>query len=405
MTAPLPTRTPGYRAVLQNREFACLVVAHTVSLLGTAIAAVALAVLVFERTASPLLSSLTFAFGFMPYLLGGLLSPRLEHVPPRRLMIACDLFQGSVYAVMALPGLPVPLLLGLLALGSLAAPIFSGTRASLLPVMLGEGEGFVLGRSVLRLIAQTSQILGLAVGGALLLVIAPHVAVVVVAATCAASALLIRWGILDHRPAVAHRAPGVRAIGQVLTHRRRRRLLVLGWAVPMAAVAPEALAVPYVVDLGLPAASAGLLLWAAPAGAIAGELLTARLLAPRARARAVLPLAAVVLLAPVAFVVQPGLPVAVLVLLVSSMGFGFSLGLDQQLMAATPARLQRRTLTVSSAGLMFFQGLGFAGAGAAAEFVPPSVAIPVICLTGLLAVALLGLALHRDLSRTRPIGP
>ena len=53
VTAPLSARAPGYRDVLRNREFACLVVAHTVSLLGTAIAAVALAVLVFERTASP----------------------------------------------------------------------------------------------------------------------------------------------------------------------------------------------------------------------------------------------------------------------------------------------------------------------------------------------------------------
>jgi hypothetical protein len=389
VTAPLLRRPAGYRTVLRNREFAGLVVAHTVSLLGTTVAAVALTVLVFERTASPFLSSLTFALGFTPYLLGGLLSPRLEHVPPRRLMIACDLFQGSVYAVMALPGLPVPILLALLGLGSMAAPIFSGTRAGLLPAILGEGEGFVLGRSVLRLIAQSGQILGLAVGGALLLVVDARIAVLAVAGTCAASALLIRLGIRDHRPVVAHPDSDGRGVAVVLGDPRRRRLLLLEWLVPMAAVAPEALAVPYVVGLGFPAASAGLLLWAAPAGAILGEVLTARLFRPAVRPRTVVPLAAVVLLVPLVFALQPPLPVAIGVLLLSSAGFGFSLGLDQQLMAATPAHLQRRTLTVATAGLMFCQGLGFALAGAAAEFAPPHVVIPVVSLLGLLALVVL----------------
>jgi MFS family permease len=389
VTAPPLSSPTGYRTVLRNREFAGLVLAHTVSLLGTTVAAVALAVLVFERTSSPFLSSLTFALGFTPYLLGGLLSPRLEHVPPRRLMIGCDLFQGSIYALMAVPALPVPVLLALLALGSMAAPVFSGTRAGLLPSILGEGEGFVLGRSVLRLIAQSGQILGLAVGGALLLVVDARIAVLAVAGTCGVSALLIRLGIRDHRPDVAPSGPGGRGVGVVLGDGRRRRLLLLEWLVPMAAVAPEALAVPYVVGLGFPAASAGLLLWAAPAGAILGEVLTARVFRAEVRPRTVVPLAAAVLVVPLAFAAQPPLPVAIALLLFSSAGFGFSLGLDQQLMAATPPHLQRRTLTVATAGLMFCQGLGFALAGAAAEFAAPRVVIPVVCLLGLLALVTL----------------
>jgi hypothetical protein len=103
----------------------------------------------------------------------------------------------------------------------------------------------------------------------------------------------------------------------------------------------------------------------------------------------------VVLLVPLAFAVQPPLPVAIGVLLVSSAGFGFSLGLDQQLMAATPPHLQRRTLTVATAGLMFFQGLGFALAGAAAEFAAPHVVIPVVSLLGLVAL----IALRRSVAR------
>jgi predicted MFS family arabinose efflux permease len=234
----------------------------------------------------------------------------------------------------------------------------------------------------------------LAVGGALLLVVDAHIAVLGVAGAYAVSAVLIRLGIADHRP-VAAPEDGRPEPGRVLADPQRRRLLVLGWVVPMAAVAPEALAVPYVVDLGLPAAGAGLLLWAAPAGAVLGEVLTARLLRGRARVRAVVPLAAVVLLAPLAFALRPELPVAIAVLLLSSAGFGFSLGLDQQLMAVTPAELHRRTLTVSSAGLMFCQGLGFALAGAAAEFAAPHVVIPAISLLGLLALIALRSAVAR----------
>src|SRR5450755_2199085 len=356
--APTPARG-SYRQVLRNRQFLSLALAHTASMLGTSIAVVVLAVLVFQRTSSPLLSALTFTLGFAPYLLGGALSPRFERVPARRLMIACDLFQGTGYAVMALPGLPVAAVLAVLALDSVAAPIFAGTRAALLPELLGDGDGFVLGRSVLRLISQSSQIAGLALASGLLLVMPAHDVLVLVAATCACSALLIRLGVKANPPLQQEAVDGGRGLRAAFAG-GRRPLLVLGWIVPMAAIGPEALAVPYVRKLGLPAASAGLLLWAAPTGAVIGELLTVRLLGPAGRVRAVLPLAAATLIAPVGFVLQPSLLVAGLLLLLSTAGYGYTLGLDQLLLAATPPPLRCRVLSVSTSGLMFWQGLGFA---------------------------------------------
>lgn len=380
----------GYRQVLVVRQFAYLAVAHTVSLLGSTVATVALAVLVFQRSGSPLLSSLTFTLSFAPYLVGGLLAGHLEHLPPRGLMVACDVLQGLTFLVLAVPGLPVAALLTVLGLGSIPAPIFSGTRAALLPAMLGDGEGFVLGRSVLRLISQTSQILGLAVGGALLLLIAPQAALLVVAATCAASALLIRIGLRRYPGnAPAGQDGDRRGLRHVFADPRRRALLVLGWSIPAAAVATEALAVPYVVSLGLPAASAGLLLWAAPAGAVTGELLTVRFVTSDRRSASVLPLSTMVLALPVGFALQPPLPLAALLLLLSSAGFGYSLGLDQLLLEATPAPLYRRTLTASTAGAMFWQGAGFAVAGAAAEYAPPRAVIPLISVLGLVTATLL----------------
>ena len=70
-------------------EFRALFAAYTVSMLGDIVAAVALTVLVFQRTASPFLAGVTFTLAFVPYLFSGaLLSSLVDRVPPRRLMIA-----------------------------------------------------------------------------------------------------------------------------------------------------------------------------------------------------------------------------------------------------------------------------------------------------------------------------
>src|SRR3954451_23086704 len=83
-------RTPrvGYRAALASRELRAIVGGQLVSVAGTSIAAVALTILVYQRTASPLLSALAFALGSLPYLLGGvLLSGIVDRVRPRRLVV------------------------------------------------------------------------------------------------------------------------------------------------------------------------------------------------------------------------------------------------------------------------------------------------------------------------------
>jgi hypothetical protein len=50
----------------------------------------------------------------------------------------------------------------------------------------------------------------------------------------------------------------------------------------------------------------------------------------------------------------------------------YSIGLDQRLLEATPQHLRGRTLSLATSGLMLANGLGFAAAGAAAEFATPT---------------------------------
>ena len=114
-TPAAPDATGGYLDALAVGEFRALFAAYTVSMLGDIVAAVALTVLVFERTGSPFLAGVTFTLAFLPYLFGGaLLSSLVDRVPPRSLMIGCDLLSALVVALMAVSAVPVPALLALL---------------------------------------------------------------------------------------------------------------------------------------------------------------------------------------------------------------------------------------------------------------------------------------------------
>lgn len=78
----------------------------------------ALSVLVFRITASPLLGALTFALGLLPYAVGGpLLSAVADRCPARRVLVVCDLLCALAAAGMVLPGTPVAVLLVLTGTG------------------------------------------------------------------------------------------------------------------------------------------------------------------------------------------------------------------------------------------------------------------------------------------------
>lgn len=388
----------GYRQVFAVGEFRAIFAAHVISFSGDVVAQLALAVLVFQRTHSALGSSLTFALGFVPQLFGGaLLSSAADRFPVRRTLIGCDLASAGLVALMALPGLPVPLLLGLLLPLGAIAPVFQGARAASLPEVLG-GEGFALGRSLLRMVAQTSQIWGFALGGLLLTALAPRPLLLLDAASFLASALLLRLGTRERRPRAAVAAGASRpsvardslaGVRLALGSARLRPLLLLYWLPPAFTVAPEALAAPYVAQLGQRPAAVGLLLAAAAAGSVAGMVAAGSRLGPAGRRRSMVPLAAWTFLPLLGFAARPPLPGAVALLALSGLGWAYSIGLDQRLLDATPEHLRGRTLSLTTSGLMLANGLGFAAAGAAAELATPQAVIVASGLAGLLVVALL----------------
>jgi hypothetical protein len=122
--------------------------------------------------------------------------------------------------------------------------VFRGARQALLPDMLGDPDRYRLGRSLMSVAVNSSQIAGFGLGGLLLVVITPQAALAIDAATFAFSALVVALGVKP-RPAARRHADhstlrqtwdGNRA---VLGDARLRRLLILLWAPVACAMAPS----------------------------------------------------------------------------------------------------------------------------------------------------------------------
>lgn len=387
----------GYRGVFRVREFRFVFAAHVLSLLGSVVAHVALPVLVYADTASPLLSALTFALGFLPQALGGaLLGPVAERFPARRVLVGCDLVCAVCVAAMLVPGMPLAGLLALRAVSAFVQPLFAGVRAAGLGEIL-EGDAFVLGRSLIRISAQAAQIAGFAATGLLLLALTPRTALLLTVGGFLLSAALLRLGTLSRPPLAVERVRGgTRAI---FADRRVRGLLALCWLPPAFLVVPEGLAAPYAAEIGSGPAGVGLLLAAMPVGAVAAELAAGGLLGPAARERLVLPLAGCLLLPFLLFALRPSLLLALAALFLAGTGAAYTLGLDRWFFDAVPAELRARAMTVMSAGLMTVQGLGMAVGGLAAEFMPAHWAVVGAGVTGTGCVLAAVRAVRRSLAR------
>ena len=70
-----PAQRATFRDVLAVREFRALWLSQILSAGGDRLALVALALLIYDRTRSPLLAAVAYAAGTLPYLIGALSCP------------------------------------------------------------------------------------------------------------------------------------------------------------------------------------------------------------------------------------------------------------------------------------------------------------------------------------------
>lgn len=396
MTEPTPENDrTKFRDAFAVAEFRALFVAFLISLIGTVVAAVALTVLVYARTGSPFLSSLTFAVGFVPYLVSGaLLSSLVDRWPVRRLLVGCDLASALLAGLMVVPAMPVAILLCLLFAVGLLGGVSSGARSALLPTIVSQ-NAYIAGTSLFRVTAQFAQIVGNGLGGLLLVALSPRGAILVDSASFLVSAALIRSGVrsrnarvsLDGRPSMLR--DSLAGFRSVLSTPSIRRLMLFGWLVATCSVAPEALAAPYVEGIGGSASLVGWWLVALPLGMALGDVLGVWLLRASTQRRLVGPLAAWMFLPYLVFWLHPGFALAFALLVASGLGAGYSLGYSALLLEAATGEIRTRALAIGTSGLMFLQGLGFAAAGAIAEFVEPHLTIALAGALGLMIVVAL----------------
>ncbi|MFC4030832.1 MFS transporter [Streptomyces polygonati] len=396
---------PGkYGAVFAVREFRPIFAAHVLSVLGSVFAEVSLAVLVFRETGSALLTALIFALGFLPYALSGiLLSGISDRFPTRRVLVACDLVCAGCVTVMAVPSTPLAVLFVLRTSVSMVTPLFTGARAASLADIL-HGDLFVLGRSLVRIVSQSSQIIGYGVGGLVLVWLSPRTALCVTIGTFLSSALLLRFGTRPHAARVtgggAMMRDSIASAGRLFGSPRIRALLLMWWLPPMFCVVAEGVAAPFAAAAGAGSAGFGVLLAAMPAGTVIGELTAGTLLRPASRERIAIPLAALSTVPFVCFVVHPSLPFAIALLLCTGLCMAYSLGIDKWFVLDVPEEMRGRAMSLLAAGVMTLQGVGMTVGGAVAEWAPPYAVIAGAGALGTVSV----LPVLKSVRHTRRIG-
>ncbi|KOX28003.1 MFS transporter [Saccharothrix sp. NRRL B-16348] len=353
----------GFRAVFAVPEFRVLWSAAVLSTVGDQLARVALSVLVFQRTGSAAWTALTYALTMLPALVSGVLLTGLaDRYPRRTVMVVADAVRAVLLAVMAVPGVPLPVVAALLVLSQLAEPPFAAAQGALLPSVLG--EKYEAGQSVHLITHQAGLLLGFVGGGLVVAWLGTSGALLADGVTFALSALLLRFG-LRHRPAPAF-VPAARVrirAGAALVWRDRRlRLLVgLGW-LALFTVVPEGLAAPFSAEVGAGAAGVGLLLAADPAGMVLGTVLL-RFLPASTRVRLLGLLAVATAVPLVGYLFAPNLVGAVALLALSGVFSAYQVTAGATFVRLVPNEQRGQALGFARSGLVAAQGIGVAAGG------------------------------------------
>jgi predicted MFS family arabinose efflux permease len=406
----------GLGAVFRVPEFRVVWGAELLSIAGDQLARVALAVLVFGRTGSAIWASTTYALTFLPALLGGvLLSGLADRYRRREVMIVADLLRAVFVAAMAIPGLPLWVLCGLLVAVVLLGSPHTAAQGALYPEILS-GDLYERGLAVRQITNQTAQVVGFATGGLLVATVSPTVALLGNAVSFALSALVVRVGVGDRpRPGAVVDTPGGEPIGglrgiaaalvEIAADPHRRVLVVLAWLVGWYVV-PEALAAPYAAQLAAGPAVVGLLMAADPLGSVLGAWLFVRFVPAATRARLVGLMAVCSGLPLVLCGLQPGIPLTLVLWAVSGMlSTAYLLQTQASFVRATPDADRGRAIGVAASGILAAQGAAVLIGGLFADAWDPATAVAVAGGIGT-AVSLAGaVAWHRATASATQLGP
>jgi MFS family permease len=370
------------------------------SWIGDYITKAAITVLVYQQTNSVALSAASFAVSYMPWLVGGpLLATLAERRPYRTVMVTCDVVRMCLVLLLAYPGLPVGVMLVLLFAITLANPPSQAARSALLPLIL-TGDRLVVGLSLNITTGQAAQVFGYVVGAAIAAV-NPRAALLIDAATFAASALLIRFGV-RHRPPALTSEEGRHLLREtaegfsvVFGTPVLRAIAVIIFTSMLFAIVPEGLAAAWAAERAESEAQRGvdqaLIMAANPVGFILGGLIIGRLVRPDIRRRLIRPFAVAAPLVLVPALLDP--PPVVVALLAAACGFavaGMMPAANALFVQCLPNGFRARAFGVMASGVQVIQGVAVLATGMLADwFSIPSV-VGLWSLAGVALVAAAG---------------
>ncbi len=393
--SPSTARRPSFREVFAHSEFRALWLSYVLSMGGDRLALVALTLLVYGRTKSPLLAAITFAAGFVPYLFGGMfLSGLADRLPRRTVMVTCDLIRCAGVAAMLVPAVPLGAMIALLYAVTLLQPPFDASRSAIVRDVVTK-DTYPLAMAIMGSTSRVVIVAGSAVGGLVVALFGARPALGADAATFIASALLVQFGVRA-RPAPASGDGGPSPLGQladgvrlVFGDPQLRMLIGLAWLAAFYEV-PEGIAAPYAGRLGGGAVAAGLLLATSQLGAAVTTPLFTKKIGPLTRLRWMGPMAVLTCGILVVTALRPNLIVSMALFAVSNSFAMYQVAANTAFVERIPNEKRGQAFGLANAGLVVGQGVAFAVAGAAAEVVPPST---VVALSGGIgAVVACGLA-------------
>lgn len=422
MAATRPGRLPGrhrrppesqatYGEVIAIGEFRALWGGQCLSLLGDQLAQVALALLVYDRTGSPLATAGVYALTYLPPIVGGpFLAALADRYARRRIMIVCDLARAALVALMAVPGVPFSALCVLVFLVVLLSSPFTAARAALLPEIL-DGDRYVVGSALQNMTNQAVQMLGFAAGAGMIAALGPHYGLALDATTFLASALIIALGVRRRPPPepdtsvpVSMWAMTKNGARLVFGDRRLRVLVLFAWLCGFY-VLPEGIAVPYAATLTTDPRTVtlltGLLMAAMPTGTVLGAFVFSRFVTPTRRLRAMGWMAMLSCAPLIGCATRPPAAVVLVLWVLAGIGGAYQLAANAAFVQSVPANRRAQAFGLVQSGLLGVQGIGILIGGAAAQALGPE---PVVALSGAtgLATAVLLAVVWTD-SRTETI--
>jgi MFS family permease len=394
-----PAPRPSYRSVFAVAEFRALWLSYVLSAGGDRLALVAMTLLVYARSKSPLLAAITFASGFVPYLFGGFfLSGLADRLPRRTVMVGCDVSRALLVGLMLAPNLSLGALIALLYVVTLIQPPFDAARSAIVRDIMDAGR-YPLAAAVLQSTSRVVIVGGAAAGGLLVALFGARPALAADALTFVASALLILLGTRARPAAASSGDPdGQNPLAQIVGGARLvfgdpalRTLMCLGWLSAFSEV-PEGLAAPYAGKLGGGAVAAGLLIAFSQLGSAVATPVFTKKIGPLTRLKWMGPMAVLSCAVLIVAVARPGLAPSMALFALANVFTMYQIAANTAFVERIPNERRAQAFGLANAGIVVGQGVAFAIAGAAAEVVPPST---VVALSGGLgALIACGLALR-----------